>query len=760
MNFLRHYFIIGWSCLLVNLFALPVFATDESANLPNSSNVITPSVSNDLPNVSEKNELSKQKTDDSSIVSEENTQTKVQIEQSNEKLKISEEQQEKRATLSYTGQGTIDSPYQVYSIQDLIAVLKIDLPSGQTMQYIQLMNDIIYTSKEINYGSSSYLNIRQNTTIDGQGYALLYNRGSANTDSAHFRTGANNITVNYKNINFGNEQYTDNTWYGILKIDGNNVNFTVENINYTIANGCQPFYSQGSNNTLTIKGKNNFKSQTPKSNGTNGGEFAEGFGNITFAKDSVTTIYNDSSSSDGLFWAKMNSSKMDVLVDDAAEVTIQSSKSYLFYMSSTGSLTVNPNSKFKVLYFKGNYGKSNFSLSSASRLTMTFNENAIGEFLSEDQNGQLRAQTTTIKLNQPNYVLFKNMANEGKSFLSSGTIQLNRIDISINKYPVDYIQNGQMKNLVDNVISGQSQTITTTNVSNATSLAYHSAVTIKNHSSDSTVDVDNSSVNAKIDSYEPATRKLDKAYYKIATDRLYSGKINTPAAQASIENPSDPSVVLDSVEVPIIYDGDVIQSGNSHIFNHLAPETYYIYMKVKDLGMDTNTEYVTKSHWVEDEVQVVSLINVAIPVQRLSFTSPATGEFGRKQNSQDLKILNQGNIPLNINLQSVVINNSEKNSVQLVKAFNTHQHELILNLSAQYSDQTEKAMTWGPLLPGEQSFVNQLALQPFWNETKSNADIYAEGDYSGPMDTAQQLDCSIRFSVSPIQQREGKIKSR
>lgn len=90
MNFLRHYFIIGWSCLLVNLFALPVFATDESANLPNSSNVITPSVSNDLPNVSEKNELSKQKTDDSSIVSEENTQTKVQIEQSNEKLKISE----------------------------------------------------------------------------------------------------------------------------------------------------------------------------------------------------------------------------------------------------------------------------------------------------------------------------------------------------------------------------------------------------------------------------------------------------------------------------------------------------------------------------------------------------------------------------------------------------------------------------------------------------------------------------------------------
>lgn len=151
---------------------------------------------------------------------------------------------------------------------------------------------------------------------------------------------------------------------------------------------------------------------------------------------------------------------------------------------------------------------------------------------------------------------------------------------------------------------------------------------------------------------------------------------------------------------------------------------------------------------------------MAIPVQRLSFTSPATGEFGRKQNSQDLKILNQGNIPLNINLQSVVINNSEKNSVQLVKAFNTHQHELILNLSAQYSDQTEKAMTWGPLLPGEQSFVNQLALQPFWNETKSNADIYAEGDYSGPMDTAQQLDCSIRFSVSPIQQREGKIKSR
>lgn len=131
----------------------------------------------------------------------------------------------------------------------------------------KLTGDILYSY------SDRTISINKNTVLDGDGHYILYS--GTNYDGDHFITGANNLAITFKNIKYGNVTYPNSNWYGILHVVNTNTNFVVENIDYNIQKGGQPFYANTNVNTLTFKGKNNFKAGT--SNGGYDGEFAQGF---------------------------------------------------------------------------------------------------------------------------------------------------------------------------------------------------------------------------------------------------------------------------------------------------------------------------------------------------------------------------------------------------------------------------------------------------------------------------------------------------
>ena len=140
-------------------------------------------------------------------------------------------------------------------------------------------------------------NINKNTALDGAGHYILYNDTSY--DQSLFETSADNLNITFKNIKYGNATYPNNSYWGMLFTINSRINFVVENIDWNIKNGSQPFWGDSNpSNTLTFKGRNNFKSAGDKK----GGEFVEGFSTINFSDDSKTTVYNDSTDSDAVFW--------------------------------------------------------------------------------------------------------------------------------------------------------------------------------------------------------------------------------------------------------------------------------------------------------------------------------------------------------------------------------------------------------------------------------------------------------------------------
>ena len=111
------------------------------------------------------------------------------------------------------------------------------------------------------------------------------------------------------------------------------INFVVENIDWNIKNGSQPFWGDSNpSNTLTFKGRNNFKSAGDKK----GGEFVEGFSTINFSDDSKTTVYNDSTDSDAVFWC----SKQQINIGKNATLDITTSKETLIQDGGDAQINV------------------------------------------------------------------------------------------------------------------------------------------------------------------------------------------------------------------------------------------------------------------------------------------------------------------------------------------------------------------------------------------------------------------------------------
>ncbi|MGG5329809.1 hypothetical protein [Enterococcus sp. AZ163] len=628
----------------------------------------------------------------------------------------------KVAALAAAGDGTETNPYRVTNFQELKDALATSVASGQT-QYIQLQNDIVYNTT----GTS----IKQNTVIDGNGYALLYDGTAYGT--AHFGTGANNISVTYKNLTFGNSTYPNSSWYGILYTSNSNVSFTVENVNYTIQRGSQPFWgNNNAGNTLTFKGKNNFSS----SGNSYGGEFVEGYRSVTFAEGSDTTIYNDSTDATAIFY----STSQSVTVEKNASLAIESSKTYLFYGGAALNVQEQGNFSYKNIY--GVNSTSSTATLSTGTLTANFAKDSIGHFTT-DVNG-FSGSNPIINLNSPDYVVFDSTSSS-RQVLGSMNPIFRRADSDTSLYKIAYLTASGQKDYVPRVATGSSYTVTSSNIGSGYSVAYAKMPTIEDVSATPTTGQDISTIDAQINSAAPATAVSSKVQYKLATKQLYSGDITADASQTSIEQAGTAEGVAQTADT--VLPGNTTPAGadSKHAFTQLPAQNYYLYAKANDQRI---TGYTFDTLWKETSAEVPPYVQILFSTNAMAFDSPIPGQFGKQQNLDSYTVRNAGNVPTETRLTKITRNSDSSEKLSLVDQFDTHDQELILSLIAEKADSGEK-ITLGPLSEQDPLNLDAVTLNPFW-DTDAQADLYLAGDYSGPMIGPQKFSYRFSFAISEI----------
>ncbi|WP_347298789.1 pectate lyase-like adhesive domain-containing protein [Candidatus Enterococcus ferrettii] len=630
-----------------------------------------------------------------------------------------------RATvLAAAGDGTEANPYQITNFQELKDALATSVASGQT-QYIQLQNDIVYNTTDIS--------IKQNTVIDGNGHALLYDGTAYKT--THFGTGANNISVTYKNLTFGNSTYPNSTWYGILRTENTGIKFTVENIKYNIQNGSQAFWgNNGSENILTLKGKNEFYS----SGNTDGGEFVEGYPDVTFAEGSDTTIYNDSTDATAIFY----STSQSVTVEKNASLAIESSKTYLFYGGAALNVQEQGNFSYKNIY--GVNSTSNTATLSTGTLTANFAKDSIGHFTT-DVNG-FSGSNPIINLNSPDYVVFDSTSSS-RQVLGSMNPIFRRADSDTPSYKIAYLTTSGQKDYVPKVATGSSYTVTSSNIGSGYSVAYAKMPTIEDVSATPTTGQYISTINAQINSVTPATAVSSKVQYKLATKQLYSGDITADAAQTSIEQAGTAEGVVQTADIVLPENTTPAGADSKHAFAQLPAQKYYLYTKAKSNDQRI-TGYTFDTLWKETSAEVPPYVQILFSTDAMAFDSPIPGQFGKQKNLDSYTVRNAGNVPTETRLTKITRNSDSSEKLSLVDQFDTRDQELILSLIAEKADSGEK-ITLGPLSEQDPLSLNAVALNPFW-DTDAQADLYLAGDYSGPMIGPQKFSYRFSFAISEI----------
>lgn len=606
------------------------------------------------------------------------------------------------------GDGTENNPYQVSNMPDLKTALGKSMPSGSSALYIRLVGDIVYTD------SDREIKVNKSTVLDGAGHYILYNDTTYNLP--HFSTGANNLNITFKNIKYGNKSYVSSSYFGILYTGNSNINFVVENIEYTMSRGCEPFWgNSNSSNTLTFKGTNTFKS----AGNTYGGEFVEGFQTINFADNSKTTVENDSTNSDSVFWCL----KQQINIGKNATLEIKTSKETL--IQDGGDVQINVQEKGQLIckFISGTYykdlGTKLIDGLLGSSLTLNFYKDAIGRFSTEKNT--FSGKNPTINATSPNYIVFET-APTSKSVLNNLTPKFVRKDKDGYNYPIDYLTTSGQKHLVSNVTNNQS--VSASNIQNGYSVAYARASQMIGLAATPKAAPDISEIEARVKQGPASQLSNGRVFYKLAKTKLYSGNdIMLGASQNSIEQATSANGVLDSSAIDVTND---VATDSRYGFQNLLAQTYYLYSKL-DEQLTALVGYTFSSPWVEQVVVVQPLIAVTIPNQ-IDFTSIRAGAFDKRDNLQNYAVTNHGNVPVNVDFKTIVINSGCSPDVSLVDQFGNEVGKLVLKLTAENAT-SAKIVTWSPLLANTPIPSNPMQLAPFW-EKGNQASLYVNGQWS------------------------------
>lgn len=658
-----------------------------------------------------------------------------------------------------TQDGSEGNPYLVATfaeLQSAIDTINKKTDDSQSLYYIQLTADIEYTNKTTTLSKSTVINgikdLEKDPADPDNHYSILYTTSSGYT-SRHFEaTGAVNITL--KNINYGNEEYPNGNYWGIMRMNTSYSSLTVENIQYNLANGSQPFYADDHYIRLTFKGKNSFISNQERY----GGEFVQAFSDILFSKDSVTKVVNDNSAENALFYATKNSSVagnyMNLTIETNAVLDLKTSQNGLFWADGDVNVSIGENSFFKYEKFLGNGNKTdNYINATAKEITFEFQKGSSGEFLSSSTNLDVK-NNTIFNFAQPDYILFQNTNN--LNVLRGTATVFNRKDTMQNlTYAINYMDSTNITQSFNNhVAPNDSITIIPSDFNGVQSLIYEQTLSLTGVSGtpNASVSEKQSQIEADIDGFVPNNCTLTSVDYLLSKKSLHvDGDMNSNEVQQTINgafNSNDSSYLRKTVTLT------TENTDTSTIFENLAGGDYYLYARATGEvteGFPSTTLWVTTA---SEPLSLAKVINTNIPVNMI-FKSPTT-EFGKAENAGKYTFINNSNIPIAVDLTEVAPTAESDSAVSLATALApTDTYKLLLNLATNYTDETNNPLVWGPLTEGPISEDSKaMLLEPFWETDKNQAEVYLTGNYSGPVSEVKNVAYNFTFTINAQEETE------
>lgn len=237
---------------------------------------------------------------------------------------------------------------------DMVNISTIDeLKAAVLQDNIETIN----LKNDLDLGSES-IKIKKSITVDGQGHTITYGKSGAGslglTNGIFF--GTSNITIHYKNINFGYREVLGqrstsnaNNWYGIAPAEygKSGLKLIVENVGYYSDYGAQPFHMDHEGNEVIFRGNNEFIMQGKV--GTYSEEFAQ-VTNLTFDVGSHTVIRDENAKNAGFIWSYFEPLTFDVKQNANVDITTShdfiygetlASKNPMINIEDGGSLKIN-----------------------------------------------------------------------------------------------------------------------------------------------------------------------------------------------------------------------------------------------------------------------------------------------------------------------------------------------------------------------------------------------------------------------------------
>ncbi|MBS7576785.1 MULTISPECIES: hypothetical protein [unclassified Enterococcus] len=617
--------------------------------------------------------------------------------------------------------GSEANPYIVDNYDLLVTTLQKSIPSGSNALHINIVKDLTY--------SNVYTQINKNVVIDGikdasqppskQNASTLNYSGTAYTTPQLYTSSAG-VNITLKNINFGSQSYQGNSYWGIVQVNSTNVTLNVENINYEINYGGQPFYSSSGNNFLNFSGTNYFK---VNQSGNYNQEFSEGFSTINFKEGSQTDIYQNSSESLGVFWTK---SDAKIKIENNAQLAISSGKTALFYSDGSLSLDVGDNASFNYTKING-YQSGNQLMYQNKVVPLYAGQNALVNF--NTNNTALNAGSLNITASDPNQVSFGSATSNPA--IAAGALNFTNSGTGIYQIISETTGGKDVDPLVSSISSGNTATLTSAQYSGKTSLTYLPLISISGITASAEVDNQKSDIVASlVDFVAPSNLAWNyQANYLISSVQLKLQTEIQSAYQLGTES-------VDGIRYTGNSNLDSVIDNRTTTFNNILAGKYYVYGQVTA----TNNSSNISTNWYETTV-IVPQYFATIFTKQLAFKAPTSSVIS---DSSDYIIQSCSNTPTNITIAYLIENSNSDSSIELVKQLSQGDaNKLKLDFNV---EMTDKAFSWN-LLPGALNNSDQLILQPYW-QSNNVAHISLGGEYSGPFNKIKNVDYSLIFNIT------------
>ncbi|MGX6971216.1 hypothetical protein [Vagococcus bubulae] len=685
-----------------------------------------------------------------------------------------------RTEKSLVGNGTQSSPFLIYTYNQLSNVATtINASSYPTINsgtvYIKLMADITSNGTRVTFSNSKNpIIIDGSTTQNSSGNHYIYYTGNSGY-AGLFALGTGNMTITFKNINFGSKDSPRSNYYGFCYSTSNNNIINIQDVHYYAEIGGQPFYVIGSNSVLNFSGNNTFVVSNIDSNSNQ--EFAEFAGTMNFKEGSKTAIVQKTNAVLAFIWSY---STINMNVESNAQVFIQSGKTEMFYPRYDVNLTVSESAMFTYLFDpnlsyidpqtvfgdSSDYetiqvsGKTNASTNNFFSGSANFNLSAANQSQIDFITTGYPFQTGTLDINTQDTasIKFLNQMNTSPALNSSNTsLKVTNNSKNSTIYNLAKTPTGSSTTPVSElIVPGTSSVTLTSNLPKYSAIVYEPAVKVGGIIASGLSGIDeNKNPYSKITSHLTGVSSSLDSTYTYKAQYYVTNDTSTVLDNATLNNNYDETVAtqthlsgsfhtsLDSLPSVATEVGD--QSTLASL-DQLFSSDYTVYGRLAIISQSNHQTYYTS--WENTMATIDSFQAVTLPTlinidDNISYTT-SVGKFGMSFNKQiSYPIVNQSNRIIEV--MPTVLTPMGNNNVTIVTDSPNDWQDKTLQLQLN-SDEASIQWNFGNLIN-----PTILELQPYWDIKNNVQHFYLDGAYSGPFMTSTPaiVDYTLAFSINP-----------